>query len=77
MNRIENVVELVVNGRLYPVRVQEIESLFQTEVDSDKDESVSKESTGKEEAQHDVLDQVSEIGIEKTTIKTAGVVEES
>ncbi|KAK8557638.1 hypothetical protein V6N13_007994 [Hibiscus sabdariffa] len=55
----------------------EIKSVFRTEVDSDEDESVSKESAGKEEAQHDVLDQVSEIGIEKSPIKTAGVVEES
>ncbi|KAL4324822.1 hypothetical protein GQ457_11G028210 [Hibiscus cannabinus] len=77
MNRIEDVVELVVNGRLYPVRVQEMESLFRTDVDSDEDESGSEESTEKEEAQHDVLDHVSEIGIEKTPIKTAGVVEES
>ncbi|KAK8505118.1 hypothetical protein V6N12_066652 [Hibiscus sabdariffa] len=77
MNRIEDVVELVVNGRLYPLCVHEIDSLFQTEVESDEDESVSEESTGKEEAQHDVFDQVSEIGIEKTLIKTAWVVEES
>ncbi|KAK8572619.1 hypothetical protein V6N12_028669 [Hibiscus sabdariffa] len=54
MNRIEDVVELVVNGRLYPLRVHEIDSLFRTEVDS-----------------------VSEIGIEKTLIKIARVVEES
>ncbi|KAK9017823.1 hypothetical protein V6N11_000824 [Hibiscus sabdariffa] len=37
MNRIEDVVELVVNGRLYPLRVHEIDSLFRTEVDSDED----------------------------------------
>ncbi|KAK8704583.1 hypothetical protein V6N13_048203 [Hibiscus sabdariffa] len=39
MNRIEDVVELVVNGRLYPLRVHEIDSLFRTEVDSGEDES--------------------------------------
>ncbi|KAK9002974.1 hypothetical protein V6N11_060548 [Hibiscus sabdariffa] len=77
MNRIEDVMELVVNGRLYLVRVHEIDSLFRTEVDSNEDESVSEESVGKEEAQHDFFDQVSKIGIEKTPIKTAGVVEES
>ncbi|KAK8662952.1 hypothetical protein V6N13_024838 [Hibiscus sabdariffa] len=66
-----------VNERLYQVCVQEIESLFRTEVDSNEDECVSEESAGNEEAQHDVLNQVSEIGIEKTPIKTVGVVEES
>ncbi|KAK8603276.1 hypothetical protein V6N13_085467 [Hibiscus sabdariffa] len=39
INRIEDVVELVVNERLYLVRVQEIESLFRTKVDSNEDES--------------------------------------
>ncbi|KAK8535521.1 hypothetical protein V6N12_057037 [Hibiscus sabdariffa] len=77
MNRIEDVMELVVNGRLYPVRVQDIDSLFRTEVDTDEDESVSEEIVGKEEAQRDVFDQVSEIGTEKTPIKIAEVVEES
>ncbi|KAK8706279.1 hypothetical protein V6N13_049851 [Hibiscus sabdariffa] len=48
MNRIEDVVKLVVNRRLYPDRKR-----------------------------HDVFDQVAEIGIEKTPIKTAWVVEES
>ncbi|KAK8990788.1 hypothetical protein V6N11_028749 [Hibiscus sabdariffa] len=43
----------------------------------DEDESESEESAEKEEAQHDVLDHVSKIGIEKTLIETAGVVEES
>ncbi|KAK8575849.1 hypothetical protein V6N12_063502 [Hibiscus sabdariffa] len=43
----------------------------------DPDESVSEESARKEEAQHNVRDQVSKIGIEKILIKTAGVVEES
>ncbi|KAK8528302.1 hypothetical protein V6N12_074833 [Hibiscus sabdariffa] len=57
--------------------VQEIYSLFWNEVDSDLDESVSEESVGNEEAQHDFLDQVSNISIKKTPTKTAGVAEES
>ncbi|KAK8626061.1 hypothetical protein V6N13_133713 [Hibiscus sabdariffa] len=44
MNRIEDAVKLAVNGRLYPVHVQEIDSSFQNEVDSDSNESVSEES---------------------------------
>ncbi|KAK8715701.1 hypothetical protein V6N13_043029 [Hibiscus sabdariffa] len=46
MNRIEDVVKLVMNGRLYPVRVHEIDSLFRTEVDSDEDESTSIKTAG-------------------------------
>ncbi|KAK8530729.1 hypothetical protein V6N12_013231 [Hibiscus sabdariffa] len=87
MNRIKDVVKLVVNVRIYPVYVHEIENSFRTmqgeEVESDEDvsesesESVSKENAGKEKTQHDVHDQVFEIGIEKTPINTAGVIAET